>query len=118
METTQALHAAGLPIAEQMVLKIVGTPAEASYRGCGRAWLAVKDGVPQRIIYMGDHAIRDYDRIEHPDRRFKAGVRVEYRRRDTSAEFGEYRARSRAELSTLGEVVGGMCSCYEFVRFS
>lgn len=31
------------------------------------------------------------------------------------AAFAEWREKCRAELSELGEVVGGMCSCHQFV---
>ena len=30
-------------------------------------------------------------------------------------QFGEYRNSARKELSGLGEVVSGMCSCWEFI---
>lgn len=30
-------------------------------------------------------------------------------------QFGAYREKCRSELAELGEVVSGMCSCYEFV---
>lgn len=92
------------------------TPAAMNdYRGSGKAWGAIKDGKIIAIRYM--HLdIDDQVKVETPDRRFKGGVRVSYKRLDTSAEFAAHRERCRADLAQLGDVVSGMASCGEFVQ--
>ena len=73
---------------------------EAGYRGCGRAWAAVKDGKVVKLIYMGNYSFIDENgnpRTNHGD-----------------MEFSDFRIYSRSSLSQFGEVVGGMCSCWTF----
>ena len=89
------------------------------YRGCGRAWASVdQNGEIVAIRYMDDHGLADVERIDHPDRRYRSGVRTEYRRMDTYADFSAYRTSAKAFLLRIagqgGRVIGGMCSCCEF----
>lgn len=96
------------------VYNLQNTPAAASYRGCGKAWLAVSpSGEPLKLIYMDAHQIVNPERV--PDRRYKSGYRLKFR--DTTLEFGEFRSRSKEELSKLGSVKSGMASCYEFISW-
>ncbi len=41
------------------VLKLSNTPAESTYHGCGKAWIAIKDDTPVSIKYMGDFVFNE-----------------------------------------------------------
>ena len=72
---------------------------DAGYRGCGRAWAAIKDGRVVAIKYMARHIVFTAD-----------GWTDNYGGRT----FAEYRTESLRELANLGEVVSGEASCGEF----
>ncbi|EWH05772.1 hypothetical protein AT00_14225 [Pseudoalteromonas lipolytica SCSIO 04301] len=76
--------------------KLQNTPAAEYYRGCGKAWIAIANGIPQAIKYMDDFA---YD----PD--------LEASQRE---QFGVYRQKCRDYLSSKGRIESGHCSCWEF----
>ena len=76
------------------------------YKGCGKAWVAVKDGEIVAIRYMNACPI-EYREV--PDARFKTGVR-----KVDITNFGVYRTACRDELATFGEVWSGIASCCYF----
>lgn len=73
-------------------MKIYSIPKhvlDSQYKGCGRAWVAVDtNGNVVAMKYMHDH---------------------------DGSDFGAFRLSARAALGQLGDVVGGMASCCEFV---
>jgi len=67
--------------------------ADYGYHGCGRAWAALNDKIEiVALVYM------------------EAG-------RCDDEKFSAYRQEAREQLAQFGEVISGMCSCYEFIRY-
>lgn len=83
------------------------------YKGCGKAWAAIKDEKVVDFIYMNSNSNTHDRKI---DKRCKLGFRfVERPLQIQRQEFEEFRQKSREELAKKGEVRGGNLSCYEFV---
>lgn len=106
----------------QYLFEIKHPAGVADYRGCGKAWASIdRQGNVLGLRYMECREADEKLRHEVPDRRFKSGVRVEYRSKfsdycERAKVFFAYRLRMRAELEALGgQVSGGVVSCYEFM---
>lgn len=82
------------------------------YRGCGRAWAAIAGGKVVALRYMGAMPLPTLADLGR--KRMTKRARIELRDLETR-QFGEYRAKCRAELAQSGEVVSGMCSGTEFL---
>ena len=95
-------------------------PAYSQYKGCGRAWVAIKDGQIVAVRYMNDHS---YYTGSSP----KALARANRKRcckasinaaDDLNREaFLAWRKQARRELAGLGDVISGMMSGNIFNRY-
>ena len=95
---------------------------EFGYRGCGKAWAAILDGKVIGLKYMDRHTGCLTGASDEAKER--AGVTKQCYSSDRAANvinrerFTAYREQARKDLQDLGEdvfVVGGMCSCCEFM---
>lgn len=82
------------------------------YNGCGAVWAAIKDGRIVGLRYMADYP---YPTLESLGRKRLTDSAMRDLAAARSEAFSAHRAIARAELALLGEVRGGMASCYEFI---
>lgn len=96
----------------------------AGYKGAGPAWGAVNaQGEVVSLVYMRDHRGCDLELVEHPDRRYRSGFRIQSRPKLTRPSrdqvFREHRQAALAKLRAIagqeGTVVSGRASCWEFI---
>ena len=101
------------------VINLKNEPAAEDYQGCGKAWVAWDDDRILAIRYMDAH--RGCYTGYSPAAQKHAGVTRYCPSAQRSAEtlnkwkFLEWRSKAKAELSQLGTVIAGMCSCWEFI---
>ena len=93
-------------------------PAQSQYRGCGWAWVAIKDDQIIAVRYMDNHTgsltSRSPEVLKRADRK-RDCMWSRYVAREMNRErFLEWRTKAKTELAKLGEVRSGMMSCYQF----
>ena len=92
-------------------------PAKSQYKGAGWAWVAMKDDQIIDVRYMGDHTVFTgycVEALQRANRKrcCKASERAAQELNRES--FAKWRTQARSELASLGTVVSGLMSCWNF----
>ena len=94
------------------IIDIRNTPAEYQYSGCGRAWLALRDGQPVAIRYMADYHEARLADIGRKRWTAAAGRKL---RQLNSDRYSAWRTQCRADLALCGdEILSGTLGSFEF----
>lgn len=100
------------------VINLQNEPAAKDYRGAGKAWAAISDdGHILALRYMGlapTFCANDPEILAECGRVRRCATTERAARRKSDQAFAEYRTQCRAELAAMGNVISGMCSCWEF----
>ena len=93
-------------------------PAQSQYRGCGWAWVAMKDDQIIAVRYMDDHGGcftgSSPEALGRANRKRYCKASEHAAREMNRESFTQWRNQARRELAALGDVVSGMMSCWQF----